>query len=143
MDLHAPALIPEDYLPDIHERLIMYKRIANAADKDALWELQVEMIDRFGLLPEAVKTLFSVTELKLRATELGIKKVDLGDSGGRILFVEQPDIDPMTIIKLIQGQPDRYKLDGSDKLRIIRDLPDTQTRINAANRLFDRLQTTA
>ncbi len=140
IDLHAPALIPEDYLPDIHERLIMYKRIANATDKDALRELQVEMIDRFGMFPEAVKTLFSITELKLRATRLGIKKVDLGDSGGRILFVEQPDIDPMTIIKLIQGQPDRYKLDGSDKLRIIRDLPDTQTRMNAANGLFDRLQ---
>ena len=140
IDLHAPALIPEDYLPDIHERLIIYKRIANAADKDALRELQVEMIDRFGLLPEALKNLFSITELKLRATRLGIKKIDLGESGGRILFVEQPDIDPMTIIKLIQGQPDRYKLDGSDKLRIIRELPDMQTRLNAANRLLDRLQ---
>ncbi|HEB87426.1 MAG TPA: transcription-repair coupling factor [Gammaproteobacteria bacterium] len=140
IDLHAPALIPEDYLPDIHERLIMYKRIASAADKDALRELQVEMIDRFGLLPEALKTLFNVTELKLRATRTGIKKVDLGNSGGRILFVEQPDIDPMTIIKLIQGQPDRYKLDGSDKLRIIRELPDTEARLNAANRLLDRLQ---
>jgi len=140
IDLHTPALIPEDYLPDIHERLIMYKRIANAADKDALRELQVEMIDRFGLLPEAVKALFSVTELKLRATQLGIKKIDLGDSGGRILFVEQPDIDPMTIIKLIQGQPDRYKLDGSDKLRIIRELPDAEARLNAANHLLERLQ---
>ena len=140
IDLHTPALIPEDYLPDIHERLIMYKRIANAADKDALRELQVEMIDRFGLLPEAVKTLFSVTELKLRATRCGIKKIDLGDSGGRILFVEQPDIDPMTIIKLIQGQPDRYKLDGSDKLRIIRELPDADARLNAANHLLERLQ---
>jgi len=140
IDLHTPALIPEDYLPDIHERLIMYKRIANAADKDALRELQVEMIDRFGLLPEAVKALFSVTELKLRATQLGIKKIDLGDSGGRILFVEQPDIDPMTIIRLIQGQPDRYKLDGSDKLRIIRELPDAEARLNVANHLLERLQ---
>ncbi|VAX12774.1 Transcription-repair coupling factor [hydrothermal vent metagenome] len=143
IDLHTPALIPEDYLPDIHERLIMYKRIASAADKDTLRELQVEMIDRFGLLPEAAKTLFSVTELKLRATQTGIKKIDLADGGGRILFVEQPDIDPMTIIKLIQGQPDRYKLDGSDKLRIIRELPDTEARLNAANHLLDRLQTTA
>ena len=140
IDLHAPALIPEDYLPDIHERLILYKRIANAADDEALRELQVEMIDRFGLLPEPVKTLFAITALKLRATRLGIRKIDLGDSGGRILFIEQPDIDPMTIIKLIQGQPDRYKLDGSDKLRILRDLPDVQTRLNAASRLLDRLQ---
>ncbi|MDH5573193.1 MAG: helicase-related protein, partial [Gammaproteobacteria bacterium] len=136
VDLHVPALIPENYLPDIHERLIMYKRIANAQDTEALRDLQVEMIDRFGLLPEPVKTLFAVTEIKLQATPIGIKKIDIGESGGRIMFIEQPDIDPMQIIKLIQGQPDRYKLDGNDKLRIIRELPDTETRLKILSHLL-------
>ena len=139
VDLHVPALIPNDYIPDVHERLIMYKRIASAADKNELRELQVEMIDRFGLLPTAVKTLHQVTELKLRASKLGIKKIDYGQEGGRILFVEQPDIDPMKIIKLIQSQPNTYKLDGNDKLRLIKPIIDIEFRIKALEKLFHYL----
>ena len=91
IDLHIPALIPDDYLPDVHERLVLYKRIASSKDKDELRELQVEMIDRFGLLPDAVKNLFRITKLKQQASKLGIKRIDLGDSGGSISFDEQPD----------------------------------------------------
>ena len=139
IDLHVPALIPEDYLPDIHERLIIYKRIANAADTETLKDLQIEMIDRFGLLPDSLKNLFQVTEMKLKASPLGIKKIDVGENGGRIDFVEQPNIDPMSIIKLIQGQPDRYKLEGGDKLRVIRALPELDTRFKIVNHLLDNL----
>ena len=139
IDLHVPALIPNDYIPDVHERLIMYKRIASAADKNELRELQVEMIDRFGLLPTAVKTLHQVTELKLSAAKLGIKKIDYGQEGGRILFVEQPDIDPMKIIKLIQSQPNTYKLDGNDKIRLLKPIIDIEFRINALEELFEYL----
>lgn len=139
IDLHVPALIPNDYIPDVHERLIMYKRIASAVDADELKELQVEMIDRFGLLPTAVKTLHQVTELKLSAAKLGIKKIDYGEEGGRILFVEQPDIDPMKIIKLIQSQSNTYKLDGNDKLRLLKPIIDIEFRIKALEELFEYL----
>lgn len=141
VDLHMPALIPEDYLPDVHERLIMYKRIASAADKAALRELQVEMIDRFGLLPEPIKTLFAITALRFKATTLGIRKIDLGASGGQVAFTEQPDIDPMRIIQLIQQQANIYKLDGANnKLRISKNLEDRQDRINELEQLIDYLQ---
>src|SRR5207342_693379 len=115
VELHVPALIPDDYLPDVHARLTLYKRIASARDSERLRELQVEMVDRFGLLPDAVKNLFAVTELKLRATDLGVRKLDLGSHGGRIVFNPQPNVEPLTVIKLIQGQPRVYALDGQDK----------------------------
>lgn len=139
VDLHVPALIPNDYIPDVHERLIMYKRIASAKNKEDLKDLQVEMIDRFGLLPTPVKTLHQVTELKLSAAKIGIKKIDYGQEGGRIIFVEQPDIDPMKIIKLIQSQPNTYKLDGNDKLRLIKPIVDIEFRIEALEKLFEYL----
>src|SRR4029078_3509641 len=90
VELNIPALIPDDYLPDVHTRLTLYKRISSAKDVDALRELQVEMIDRFGLLPEPVKHLFAVTAIKLGAKALGVRKLDLGDKGGRIVFRPQP-----------------------------------------------------
>jgi transcription-repair coupling factor (superfamily II helicase) len=117
VELGAPALIPDDYLPDVHSRLILYKRIASAADQAALDELRVEMIDRFGLLPEQVKTLFSVTQVKLIAQELGVRKLDMNAKGGRIIFDKQPNIDPMKVIQLIQKRPWVFKLDGQDKIR--------------------------
>ena len=83
IELHIPALIPNDYLPDVHARLTLYKRIASARDEDALRELQVEMVDRFGVLPDPARQLFAVTELKLEATRLGLRKLELGDKGGR------------------------------------------------------------
>jgi transcription-repair coupling factor (superfamily II helicase) len=94
------------------------------------------MIDRFGLLPDSAKQLFAVATLKLMATPLGIRKLDLGAAGGRIVFREKPEIDPMTIINLIQRQPRIYKLDGQDKLKIIMDLPGATERVRAAQELL-------
>ena len=128
IDLHSPALIPDDYLPDVHSRLILYKRIASARDAGNLRELQVEMIDRFGLLPVPVKTLFRVTELKLRALPVGVKKIEAGPKGGRIVFGPEPKVDPMKLVQLIQRQAKVYKLDGRDKVRFIKDLPDAEAR---------------
>ena len=139
VDLSVSALIPDDYLPDIHTRLIMYKRIASAENEEALRELQVEMIDRFGLLPDSVKNLFRVTSFKLKASPLGIKKVEFGQDGGRIIFNEQPDIDPMAVINLIQKQPNIFKMDGTDKLRIIKSLPDMEARSHTLNTLLELL----
>jgi len=143
VELHAPALIPDDYLPDVHARLTLYKRISSARDGDALRELQVEMIDRFGLLPDPVKQLFATAELKLQATSLGIRKLDLGPGGGRVQFVEKPAVDPMAVIRMIQGQPKHYRMDGPDKLRVSLELPDAATRVNAARGILTALRPAA
>ena len=139
IELHMPALIPDDYLPDVHTRLTLYKRIASAGDEEGLRELQVEMIDRFGLLPAATKNLFAIAALKLHAAALGIRKLDLGAAGGRITFRAQPDVDPATIIRLIQQKPRVYKLDGQDKLRIVMELPESTDRLRFAGELLEVL----
>ena len=140
VDLHIPALIPDAYLPDVHERLIMYKRIASAKDRHELRELQVEMIDRFGLLPEQTKNLFSLTEVKQAASPLGIRKLELGSKGGSIKFNDRPNIDPMKIISLIQTQAKNYKLEGKDKLRITLDLSDITLRLKSAHEIISLLK---
>jgi transcription-repair coupling factor (superfamily II helicase) len=137
--LHLPALIPDDYLPDVNARLTLYKRIASAQDEDALRELQVEMIDRFGILPDPVKHLFAITELKLRATPLGIRKLELGANGGRVIFTPKPNIDPMTVIRMIQTLPKVYALDGQDKLRIKLQLEGASERLRAAQEIVTAL----
>ena len=139
VDLQAAALIPEDYLPDIHGRLVLYKRISNAETKEALVELQVEMIDRFGLLPEPVKNLFSVTELKQQAEKLGIKKIEANAAGGRIMFTAKPNIDTDQLIFLIQTQAQCYKFDGADKLRFIKSFETTEQKIEFITVLLDKL----
>jgi transcription-repair coupling factor (superfamily II helicase) len=139
VDLQNPALIPDDYLPDVHSRLILYKRIASAASEAELRELQVEMIDRFGLLPEPAKQLFRVTELKLQAAPLGIRKIEAGPLGGRLVFGSEPQVDPLQIVQLIQTRPQQYKLDGNEKLRFYGDFSDNDTRIQAVRELLDTL----
>jgi transcription-repair coupling factor (superfamily II helicase) len=139
VELHLPALIPDDYLPDVHTRLVLYKRIASARDEAALRELEVEMIDRFGLLPEPLKHLFALTRLKRRAAALGIRKFELGDAAGRILFHPQPAIDPARVIRLLQGNPRMYALDGPERLRINGGHPERATRLRAAEALLAEL----
>ncbi|MBE9527123.1 MAG: transcription-repair coupling factor [Proteobacteria bacterium] len=120
INMHIPALIPDDYLPDVHTRLVMYKRIANAQSDIELKDIQVEMIDRFGLLTDQIKNLFAVTSLKLKATPLDILSIDFSESGGRMIFSDQPNIDPMKIINLIQTKSAMYKLDGNTKLKLLK-----------------------
>lgn len=139
VELNVPALIPEDYLPDVHTRLTLYKRISSAPEKEDLRDLQVEMIDRFGLLPDPAKYLFATAELKVAANALGIRKLELGEHGGRIVFESKPNIDPMAVIQLIQKQPKLYAMDGPDKLRIKVPLPDAPDRFNAAKALLATL----
>ncbi len=139
VDLHVPALIPDDYLPDVHTRLTLYKRIASAADTEQLRELQVEMIDRFGLLPEPVQHLFTVTELKLKAVPLGISKIDAGEENGRLVFGAQPNVDPATIITLVQTQPQHYSLDGGDKIRFRFPMPSADQRFATVGSLLQQL----
>ncbi|NPA71247.1 MAG: transcription-repair coupling factor [Gammaproteobacteria bacterium] len=131
VDMGVPALIPESYLPDVHTRLIFYKRIASAASKGALRELEVEMIDRFGLLPDQVKNLLVVTQVKLLIEPIGITKLDASDDMIRIQFNDQPDIDPMNLIKLIQAQPKQYQLKGQTELKFLDTMPEMTQRISA------------
>ncbi len=139
INLRVPALIPEDYLPDVHARLILYKRIANAADEDGLNELQVEMIDRFGLLPEPAKHLIRLTLLKLQAEKLGITKIDAGPQGGRIEFAADTPVDPMALIKLIQTQPKRYKFEGATVFKFQVPMERPEERFNTLEALLERL----
>ena len=139
VDMHLPALIPEDYLPDVHTRLVHYKRIANAADADALENLQAEMVDRFGHLPPQLVNLFRVTEIKLLGERLGITRVDLGATGGRVEFGQDTSVDPMRVIELVQSAPDRYRFEGGSRLRITADLKEVDARIRAVRALLEQL----
>lgn len=136
INLHLPALFPEDYIPDVHTRLILYKRISSATDEEALTVLREEVIDRFGPLPAPAQSMFVLTRAKLLADAVGLRKVDLSARGGRLQFDAQPKIDPMTVIRLVQQQPTLYKLEGGEKLRVLKPLPDPQARIEE---LFDLL----
>jgi transcription-repair coupling factor (superfamily II helicase) len=121
VDLHLPALIPEDYVPDVHLRLVLYKRIAGTQTREELDQLKVEMIDRFGPLPPYAQSLFRSAQIKLRAGELGIRKIDAGAAGGYMVFDEQNRIDAKRVLKLVQGKPKDYRLDGPLKLRFSHD----------------------
>ncbi|HET7175522.1 MAG TPA: transcription-repair coupling factor [Gammaproteobacteria bacterium] len=139
IDLHIPALLPTDYMPDVHLRLTLYKRMASCKSQAELDDMQVEMIDRFGLLPPQAKSLFRIAELKLKAVPLGVRKIEAGPAGGRIQFGTETPVEPITVIKLIQQQPKTYRLDGQDRLRFIMDLEDRQARLTAVETLLDRL----
>ena len=139
VNLHVAALIPEDYLPDVQSRLILYKRIAGASDGGELDDLKGEIIDRFGLLPMSVQNLFQITEIKLRAQHLGILKVDLGDTKGKLEFSKTTSVEPMEIVRLVQQQSDTYRLDGASTLRIDADLPEFVDRVAFVQSLFKLL----
>lgn len=139
IDLQMPALIPEDYIPDVHSRLVLYKRIANANDQAALHELQVEMIDRFGLLPEPTINLFKVTELKLLAQPIGIRKIDASEKGGKFIFEDSPNIDTDKIIAMIRDNPRQFKLAGSAEVRFFLDMPTPEERLQKVTHLVNQL----
>jgi transcription-repair coupling factor (superfamily II helicase) len=136
IDLLLPALFPSDYIPDVHTRLVLYKRVAGCEDVQALRELQVELIDRFGLLPEPAKNLFGIATLKLDAAPLGIRKIEIGASEGRILFGDAPDIDTGRLITLVQTRPRQYRFEGGDKLRLFGDFPTEAARFEVVRKLL-------
>jgi transcription-repair coupling factor (superfamily II helicase) len=139
VEIGVVALLPEDYVPDVHLRLVLYKRIASAADEAELRDLQVEFIDRFGLLPEPAGMLFRIAELRLKASALGIRRVDAGPRGGHLLFANTPNVDPARIIRLIQSQPRVFRLDGQHKLRFNRPSVGVEERLQQLHDLLDEL----
>lgn len=138
INLHSPALLPNDYCPDVHERLVIYKRLASAESDEQLDEIHQEIVDRFGLLPRAAENLLAVHRLRLIAKPLGIQKLDATETAIIIQFIPQPPIDPIVIMKLIQSKRN-YKLAGPDKLRIETALPDSGIRIARVREVFKEL----
>lgn len=139
IDLQMSALIPEDFIPDVHTRLILYKRIANAKTKDALHELQVEIIDRFGLLPENLKNLFQITQLKLKAYPIGIKKITVGKTSGKIEFEPTPNLNPETIISMVREAPKQFSFTGANKLNFTFPMPTPQDRMQKVAQLLEKI----
>ncbi len=139
INLHVSALLPEDYVPDVHLRLILYKRITAAKTEEALHELQVELIDRFGLLPDAAKNLLRIAGLRQRAQALGVEKIDAADRGGYLVFGDDSRIDPVALVKLVQNKGSVYRLKGSHRLQFDIDLPDAAQRFQAVEKLLERL----
>jgi len=133
------ALIPETYLPDAHARLVLYKRIASLRNDEELKELQVEMIDRFGLFPIAVKNLFRLTSLKIQARALGITKITLKGSSCRLIFGEQTPVSPDSIFKLLKNDPGKYKFNGGNELILSANITDTEEKFDTAERLLTQL----
>lgn len=139
IDLRISAIIPEEYIADIHNRLIMYKRISNAKNKQQLHDLQIELIDRFGLLPPPVKHLLLITELKLKAQDMGIQKISAGAQQGKLDFNEQPNIDPGVLISLIQVHAKRYQMEGPQRLRFSLDSETPEERIFEISSLLNKI----
>ena len=140
IDLQIPALIPDDYIPDVHTRLVMYKRIASAEAEPELRDLQVEMIDRFGLLPDAVKNIFRVAGLKLIAEPMGVAKIEASQQDGRILFGPEPDIDTQKLVELIQDRPATYRFEGGNKLRFSGDFEQEDKRFRFVTEILEMLK---
>ena len=139
IELGLPALIPDDYMPDVHMRLVSYKRIASAPSDDALRELQVELIDRFGLLPAPTRTLFELTRLKLLAQAVGVIKLRVGNAGGTAQFGERAAVDPIVLVNLVEDEPETFRLDGPFKLKFKWSLDTDDERLGAAESLLVRL----
>ncbi|MEH0741358.1 transcription-repair coupling factor [Vibrio cholerae] len=129
VEMRLPALLPDDYLPDVNTRLSMYKQIASVSSQDELDELKVELIDRFGPLPDATKNLLSVAALKIEAAQLKVKKIEAHEKGGFIEFYPDADINPVYLVKLLQSQPQKFAMDGPTKFKFTLPLVDRRKRI--------------
>ncbi|MGY5539072.1 transcription-repair coupling factor [Vibrio brasiliensis] len=140
VEMRLPALLPDDYIPDVNTRLSMYKQIASVSTDDELGELKIELIDRFGLLPEATQNLLSVAQLKLKAASLKVKKIEAHDKGGFIEFYPDADINPMYLVKLLQSQPQKFAMDGPTKFKFTIPLVDRRKRIQFVNDMLGEFQ---
>jgi len=136
INLNVPARFPSAYIPDVHLRLTMYKRIASAVNGEQLDELQVEAIDRFGLLPNAATNLFQIAELKLRAARYDIKLLEVGPSGGVIKFIENPDINIDKLMRAVANNPREYRFTGAESIQVSRDMPEAEDRFTLIEDVF-------
>ncbi len=136
IELRVPALLPDDYIPDVNMRLSMYKRIASCDSQEEIDELKIELIDRFGLLPQAAQNLIQISRFRLLAKPLGLKRIEIGDRGGFIDFSQETCINPMFIVNLIQTQPRLYRMDGPTRLRFNLPSDDVKTRFSLVEQIL-------
>ena len=139
INLHMPALIPDEYLGDVHQRLLFYKRISNTDCQEKLDNIRMELIDRFGVPPQPVKQLFAVHQIRLKAEQLGITKIDIGSHGGHIEFSPDTPVQAISIIQMMQKHPTFFRMDGGQRLKIMVMLEDYQKRIQFIVDLMDSL----
>ncbi|QIW14932.1 transcription-repair coupling factor [Pasteurellaceae bacterium RH1A] len=139
IELRVPALLPEDYVPDVNIRLSFYKRIASSETAEALKDLKIELIDRFGLLPEATKNLFALTQMRQMAKPLGLKKIDAGIHGGYLEFKPTAQPDPLKFLALIKENPAVYRFDGMQKFRFSLPLVESGERLRFVEELVAKL----
>ncbi|MGF1685756.1 transcription-repair coupling factor [Photobacterium japonica] len=139
IELRLPALLPDDFIPDINTRLSLYKRIASADSENALMELKVELIDRFGLLPEATTNLLTINNIKLKAASIGVRKIEAGEKGGFIEFNQNASINPGFLVGLLQSAPQHYRMEGPTKLKVMAPMSDRKDRIKYVDELLTKL----
>ncbi|MBW3870959.1 transcription-repair coupling factor [Neisseria meningitidis] len=137
--LHSPALLPESYCPDIHERLVLYKRLAVCETVQQINAIHEELVDRFGLPEQPVKTLIESHHLRLMAKELGIDAIDAAGEAVTVTFGKNNNVDPTEIILLIQNDK-KYRLAGADKLRFTAEMENIEVRINTVKNILKTLQ---
>jgi transcription-repair coupling factor (superfamily II helicase) len=140
VEMGLPALLPEDYVPDVHTRLILYKRLASVPDPDTLEDLEVELVDRFGTLPPATRTLVAATRIRLGLQALGIRKLEMGAGGARFVFGPEPRIHVPALIGLVQSDPRAFTLDGQRGFRVRQEMGNSEARAVYVLRLIERLQ---
>lgn len=140
VEMRVPALLPEDYVSDVHLRLALYKRIAAAPGDTELDDMVTEIVDRFGEIPKPGMNLVRIARLRIRARRIGIRRMDFGAHGGYLLFEEQNSADPRAVMKLIQDRSRDYRLEGALKLRISRELDDENERFDFATTLLTQLE---
>lgn len=138
VELRLPTLIPDNFIPDVNTRLSLYKRIASIEELDELREIKVEMIDRFGLLPDPVQFLLDITSIRYHAQNLGINKIEFSDKGGYIEFGANNRISINYLIGEIQKSPKKYRLDGQNRLKLLTTGLDRQPRIDYINNLLSQ-----
>ncbi|HEX4986350.1 MAG TPA: transcription-repair coupling factor [Burkholderiales bacterium] len=138
INLHAPALLPEDYCADVHERLVIYKRLANCETPQELETMQEELVDRFGLPPEPARCLLETHRLRIESKAFGISRIDAGPQSLLLQFVPSPPVDPARIIKLVQTRKN-HRLSGQDRLRVEADMPDVASRAAQVRALLKTL----
>jgi transcription-repair coupling factor (superfamily II helicase) len=139
INLHMPALIPDEYLGDVHQRLLFYKRISNTDTQEKLDNIRMELIDRFGVPPQPVKQLFAVHQIRLKAEQLGITKIDISANGGHIEFAPDTPVQAISIIQMMQKHPTFFRMDGGQRLKVMVMLEDYQKRIQFIVDLLDSL----
>jgi transcription-repair coupling factor (superfamily II helicase) len=139
IDIGIACIIPQTYLDDVHERLVLYKRIASAKNEDELKDLQIEMIDRFGLLPEPTKNLFASTTLRFICEKIGINKIIIFDDKAEITLGVNHTIEPIKIINLIQKEAKTYRLKGQNTLVYKKSMAEDSTRVRSIENLLKNL----